>query len=201
MQYAYRSFAPWRMTPLCSWSLPGRKPGTSTSVTSGMLNASQVCTKRAAFSEAWMSRTPAREAGWLATMPTTWPSRRARPQMMLVAQLACTSKRSPSSTISSITARMSYERLGGSAGTSRDRVSPGAVDRVLAGDGRREFAVVGREEGEQVAYLLQALLLGVVQERAGAGHRGVHLRSAEVVVRDLLAGDGLHDVGARDVHL
>src|SRR3954453_4145339 len=64
------------MIPPCSWSTPGRKPGTSTSVTSGMLNASQVCTNRAAFSLASMSSTPARTAGWFATMPTTWPSRR-----------------------------------------------------------------------------------------------------------------------------
>src|SRR5262249_47108220 len=38
------------MIPPYSWSVPGRKPGTSTNVTSGMLNASQVRTKRAAFS-------------------------------------------------------------------------------------------------------------------------------------------------------
>src|SRR5579864_1216345 len=48
-QYAYNSFAPWRMMPPYSWSVPGRKPGTSTKVINEMLNASQVRTNRAAF--------------------------------------------------------------------------------------------------------------------------------------------------------
>ena len=55
--------------PLYSWSVPGRKPGTSTSMTIGMLKQSQVRTNRAAFSEALMSRQPANWVGWLATMP------------------------------------------------------------------------------------------------------------------------------------
>ena len=37
------------MMPPCSWPTPGRKPGTSTNVTSGTLKQSQVRTKRAAF--------------------------------------------------------------------------------------------------------------------------------------------------------
>jgi hypothetical protein len=59
---AYSSFAPWRMMPPHSWSVPGRKPGTSQNVSSGMLNASQVRTKRAALALASMSSTP---ASWL----------------------------------------------------------------------------------------------------------------------------------------
>lgn len=53
------TLAPWRMMPPYSWPVPGRKPGTSTSVTSGMLNASQKRTKRAAFTDALISRQPA----------------------------------------------------------------------------------------------------------------------------------------------
>ena len=53
------SLAPRRMMPFHSWSVPGRKPGTSTNVSTGMLNASQVRTKRAAFSAALMSSVPA----------------------------------------------------------------------------------------------------------------------------------------------
>ena len=49
---------------------PGKKAGTSTNVTSGMLNASQKRTKRAAFTEESMSSTPASERGWLPTTPT-----------------------------------------------------------------------------------------------------------------------------------
>ena len=47
-----------------------------------MLKQSQKRTKRAAFTEASMSRQPARCAGWLATTPTGRPSRRAKPTMM-----------------------------------------------------------------------------------------------------------------------
>ena len=65
--------------------VPGKKPGTSTKVTSGMLKQSQKRTKRAAFTEASMSRQPARWAGWLATMPTDWPPRWAKPQTMFFA--------------------------------------------------------------------------------------------------------------------
>jgi hypothetical protein len=72
-----------------------------------MLKASQVDTKRAAFSLAWMSSTPARDAGWLATMPTGCPSSRASAHTTLRAQPSWTSKYSPSSTISSMTPRMS----------------------------------------------------------------------------------------------
>ena len=72
-----------------------------------MLNASQVRTKRAAFSEESMSRTPARTAGWLPTMPTTRPSRRAKPQVIDIAQCRCTSMYSPSSTTAVMTLFMS----------------------------------------------------------------------------------------------
>jgi hypothetical protein len=58
--------------------VPGRKPGTSTNVTSGMLKQSQKRTNRAALTEASMSRQPARCFGWLATTPTERPPTRAR---------------------------------------------------------------------------------------------------------------------------
>ena len=63
-----------------------------------MLNASQMRTKREAFSEESMSRTPASTAGWLPTMPTTRPFMRAYPHVIDMAQCRCTSKYSPSST-------------------------------------------------------------------------------------------------------
>ena len=43
------------MMPPYSCTVPGRKPGTSSKVTSGMLKQSQKRTKRAAFTEALMS--------------------------------------------------------------------------------------------------------------------------------------------------
>ena len=64
------------MMPPYSCAVPGMKPGTSTKVTTGMLKASQKRTKRAALIELLMSRQPASTSGWLATMPTVWPSMR-----------------------------------------------------------------------------------------------------------------------------
>ncbi len=60
---AYSSFDPWRMIPPHSCAVPGKNPGTSTNVSSGMLKQSQKRTKRAAFTDASMSRQPARCAG------------------------------------------------------------------------------------------------------------------------------------------
>jgi len=55
---AYSSLAPCLMMPPNSCSVPGRKPGTSSNTTSGMLKASQKRTKRAPLTEAdqWMDR-------------------------------------------------------------------------------------------------------------------------------------------------
>ena len=57
---ACTSFAPWRITPPCSWRVPGMKPGVSTSTTSGSPKALQVRTKRAALEPESASRTPPR---------------------------------------------------------------------------------------------------------------------------------------------
>src|SRR5438105_2204365 len=77
--YACASCAPWRIMPRHSRSLPGWKPGVSTNVTIGRLNASHHCTNRAAFCEPSMSRVPAMRTGWLATTPTARPSSRPTP--------------------------------------------------------------------------------------------------------------------------
>src|SRR6478735_1010859 len=145
-QKAYSSLAPWRMIPPYSWSTPGGEPGTSTKVTRGMLKASQVRTNRAPFSADSMSSTPASTIGWLPTMPTVWPSRRANPHTIEPAQRGKYSKKSPSSTTTSMTFFMSYGMFGlagiisASSGHSRSGSSPvgssGGVSRLL--DGRNE---------------------------------------------------------------
>ena len=61
------------MIPPCSCSTPGRNPGTSTSVRRGILKASQKRTKRAAFSDALISNTPATSNGWLPIIPIVFP--------------------------------------------------------------------------------------------------------------------------------
>jgi len=84
--------------PPYSCAVPGMKPGTSTKVTTGMPNASQKRTKRAALMLLLMSRQPASTIGLLATMPTVWPSMRPKPITMFFAWSGCSSKKSPSST-------------------------------------------------------------------------------------------------------
>ena len=59
-QNAKSSLAPCLMIPPYSCAVPGRKPGTSSNVTMGILKQSQKRTKRAPLSEALMSRHPAR---------------------------------------------------------------------------------------------------------------------------------------------
>ncbi len=51
------------MTPPYSCDVPGRNPGTSTSVSTGMSNASQNRTNRAALRDESMSRHPASTIG------------------------------------------------------------------------------------------------------------------------------------------
>ena len=83
------------------------KPGTSIRNTSGMPNASQRLTKRAALSAESLSRMPPSWRGWLATMPTGRPPMRARQVMIVFAHWRLRSKNSPSSTILRITSYMS----------------------------------------------------------------------------------------------
>src|SRR3954462_15610998 len=66
------------MMPPCSWLTPGRNPGTSSSVTMGMLKQSQKRTKRAALSAELISSTPASTIGCWATMPPARPHERPR---------------------------------------------------------------------------------------------------------------------------
>src|SRR5690349_25116450 len=87
--YAYSSFAPRRMMPAHSWVTPGRKPGTSTNVRIGIEKASHVLTNLAAFSEASISRQPARCSGWFATTPTGAPATRPEPTTMFFANPSC----------------------------------------------------------------------------------------------------------------
>ena len=96
------------MMPFHSWRVPGRNPGTSSNVTNGIWNASQNRTNRAALTLESISSTPASTLGWLPTMPTARPFRRANPMMMLPAKCSWTSKKSPSSTTMRTSSFMSY---------------------------------------------------------------------------------------------
>ena len=71
--------------PPHSWTTPGRKPGTSSKVTRGMLKASQVRMNLAALIDASMSKHPAKTLGWFATTPMVLPSSLANPMIMFSA--------------------------------------------------------------------------------------------------------------------
>ena len=165
-----------------------------------MLKASHVRTKRAAFAEASMSSTPASCAGWLPTMPIAKPSRREKPQMMFFAWCSCTSKNSPSSTISRTTSRMSYG-LFGLSGTTVVELGVHPLRVVGRLHARRRLQVVLRQEADQVAAVLQARVLVLGGEVRDAGLGVVRHRAAELLEADLLAGDRLDHVGARDEHV
>src|ERR687885_1789060 len=107
-QYANSSLLPCLMMPLCSWSVPGRYPGVSTSVTIGMLNASQNLMNLAALFDELMSSAPARYIGWFAMMPIDLPPILANPTMIFSANSSWISKKSPLSTIDWITSFISY---------------------------------------------------------------------------------------------
>ena len=68
-----------------------------------MLKASHMVMKRAALSAESTKIAPLRTCGWLATMPTTCPSRRASPVTISCAQRALISKNEPASTSPSMT--------------------------------------------------------------------------------------------------
>src|SRR4028118_1508476 len=65
------------MIPPHSCPVPGMNPGTSTNVSSGMLNASQNLTNRAPLTLASMSSVPASTIGWVPTTPLACPPRAA----------------------------------------------------------------------------------------------------------------------------
>ena len=66
---------------------------------------------------------------------------------------------------------------------------------------RRLLHVVAREEGEQVADLLDAVLIVLRRKVCDAGAGVVRHRTTELLRRDLLRRDGLDDGRARDEHL
>ena len=93
---AWSNFAPRRTAPSHSWPMPGKKPVTSAITTSGIPNASQVRTKRAAFSPAAESRTPPITCGLFAITPTVRPPRRPITVVMFSAHISRSSNFSPS---------------------------------------------------------------------------------------------------------
>ena len=66
---------------------------------------------------------------------------------------------------------------------------------------RRLGVVVGRQVAQQLAHIVERVLLAGGDVVRGAGLRHVGLRAAEFLHGDVLTGDGLDDVGSGDEHL
>ena len=75
-----------------------------------------------------------------------------------------------------------------------------AVDGVVDGPHRRRFLAVRREEREVLPDARDALLVVGHLEVADAGLAAVHARPAELLLRDVLADRGAHEVRPRERH-
>ena len=75
------------------------------------------------------------------------------------------------------------------------------VGRVARLEERWRLRVVLRQEREEVARVVEALLLGVRDDVRDPRLRSVRGRAAELLERDLLARHRLHDLGAGDEHV
>ena len=93
--------------PPRSARVPIIRPGTSCRNTSGRLNVSHRSTNLVSLASAAGSSAPAADSGWLATMPTGWPSIRASAVIRLGPQRAAQGKSESRSAIASSTRRMS----------------------------------------------------------------------------------------------
>ncbi|CDR17863.1 predicted protein [Streptomyces iranensis] len=101
-----------------------------------------------------MSRQPADRIGWLATMPTGWPSTRPKPVTMFGANSGCVSKNSASSRMCSITVCMPYGWLALS-GTRVSSSRSSSVTARSASSGRtgaRERLLDGRYDSSCLTY-------------------------------------------------
>ena len=172
-----------------------------------MLKASQVRTKRAAFSAASMSRQPAKWVGWLATNPTEAPLDAAEGADDVLGALGLDLEEL--AVVGHGGDHVAHV-VGGARRVRDDRVEGevGLGQRVrdlplldLGGLDGGELAVVAGQVADQLLDPLEGVGVvgGGVVGVAGGGH--VHLGAAELGLGDLLAGDGGDHVRAGDEHL
>ena len=93
-------------------------------------------------------------------------------------------------------------RLVGRVGDEVDDAVAGAVGVVVGLEVGRVLEVVRRQERQEVAHLLEARSARRRTTNVGdARLRRVRHRAAELLLRDVLAGHRLHDVGTGDEHV
>ena len=120
--------------------------------------------------------------------------------MMFLAKCSWTSKNSSSSTIAGDHVAH-VVGLGGVVGDERVELLVFALGVVGGLEAGRLLEVVGGQEAEQVAGVLEAALLVLGGEVGDAGLRVVAHRPAELLELDLLAGHRLDHFGAGDEHV
>jgi hypothetical protein len=164
-----------------------------------MLNASQVRTKRAAFALASMSSTPAAaRAGCRPADRVAVQAAEAADDVLGVVLVHLEELAVVDDEAHDVAHVVRLGRV-----LRHDRVELGVHPQRVVGrqHARRRLEVVLRQEAEQVARVLEALVLVVGREVRDAGLRVVAHRAAELLELDVLAGDGLDDVGAGDEHV
>ena len=116
------------------------KPGTSARNTIGSPNASHSQMKRAALSAESTNSTPPFAFGWFATIPTGWPSIRAKPVISSTANSGLISNRLSASTMRSITRSMSIGLFScaGICASRSSQLATGAT-AVRRGGSRSQF--------------------------------------------------------------
>ena len=147
-----------------------------------------------------MSSTPASTVGWLPTMPTTAVEAGEAAHDVARPRAGSTSKKSPSSTISAMTSFMSYGwlgRRGQIVSSASARRSPGRRSARSAA-GLRGCSTAGTTAGSAPA---RGTVCSSSARTCATPTSRVASRAAELLLRDLFAGDRLHDVGAGDEHV
>ena len=95
---------------------------------------------------------------------------------------------------------MSYG-LVGAVREKKIKLRVGAIGRVVGNDCRGPFTAVLRQERQQLAQQAEGLVLVVGDHVGDAALAGVDVRASELVGRDLLARDLLHDLGPGEEHV
>ena len=165
-----------------------------------MLKASQRLMKRAALSAESLSRIPASCLGWLATIPTGWPPKRAKQVISVLANFGLMSNHSPSSTISRDHV-VHVVGLARGVGDDLHQLLRHAVDRVggLARAAASARSSAGSRRGSALT-VCDAFLVVLHLEVPHPRFAAVDLGAAELLHRDVLAGDGFGQVRAGERH-
>ncbi len=197
---AKSSFAPCLMMPPYSWSVPGKKPGTSTNVTSGMLKQSQKRTKRAAFIEASMSSTPARTLRLVRDDADGRGRRCGRSRRRCSARTAGDLEEVAVVDDGADDVLHVVRLVRRSGMTCRARAPRACGSSSARTSGGSSWLFGGRNE-RSAAPAVEAVVFVGGDEMADAALRRVRGGAAELFLRHLLVGHRLDDLGAGDEHL